>query len=410
MARLLVVGEAAPDGSITKLSTEVATLGRTLAEASGHELAGIVYGANAQGAAQELAAFLPQVRSRRRLVTRCDGGRHRGSPLVVGERRPRTAAGVARTGAISPAPCRPSPGWASSSTRRRCAGDDGPVGRAERIRWPAHHRECLHGHGKGGIITVRPNSVTAEPLATAGSVGAASGGPAPELPSVRIVDRVEEAAASASIEDAKIIVSGGRGVGGAEGFKLVEALASELGGAVGASRAAVDSGWIPYAQQIGQTGKIVKPQLYLALGISGAIQHKVGMQTAGVDRRGQPRSRCPHRRLRGRRRDRRPVRSRPGAARRASGSSGLSAPRERLGAVELAVLLPILAFVALAAGLIVVFRRTDRIVARTREVEGFRAAVRRPCGADRGVARRRDGADRRGPPQRSSPRRPWPTP
>jgi electron transfer flavoprotein alpha subunit len=71
-------------------------------------------------------------------------------------------------------------------------------------------------------------------------------------------------------------------VGGAEGFALVEELAAVLGGAVGATRAAVDSGWIPYAQQIGQTGKIVKPQLYLALGISGAIQHKVGMQTAGT--------------------------------------------------------------------------------------------------------------------------------
>ena len=71
-------------------------------------------------------------------------------------------------------------------------------------------------------------------------------------------------------------------MGGEDGFKLVRDIADALGGAVGATRAAVDSGWIPYAQQIGQTGKIVKPQLYLALGISGAIQHKVGMQTAGT--------------------------------------------------------------------------------------------------------------------------------
>ncbi len=85
---------------------------------------------------------------------------------------------------------------------------------------------------------------------------------------------------AASIDDARIIVSGGRGVGGPDGFRLLEELAEALGGAVGATRAAVDSGWIPYSQQIGQTGKIVKPQLYLALGISGAIQHKVGMQTA----------------------------------------------------------------------------------------------------------------------------------
>jgi electron transfer flavoprotein alpha subunit len=102
------------------------------------------------------------------------------------------------------------------------------------------------------------------------------------VPSVRVVERVEEAGAAASIEEAKIIVAGGRGVGGEDGFRLVEQLADALGGAVGATRAAVDSGWIPYAQQIGQTGKIVKPELYLALGISGAIQHKVGMQTAGT--------------------------------------------------------------------------------------------------------------------------------
>ena len=77
-------------------------------------------------------------------------------------------------------------------------------------------------------------------------------------------------------------MAGGRGVGGPDGFGVVRDLADALGGAVGATRAAVDSGWIPYSQQIGQTGKIVKPALYMALGISGAIQHKVGMQTAST--------------------------------------------------------------------------------------------------------------------------------
>ena len=132
----------------------------------------------------------------------------------------------------------------------------------------------------GGIITVRPNAVTAEPLATAGSTTSLAGAELPQMADVRLVERVEEATAAVSIDDARIIVAGGRGVGGPEGFKLVEDLADALGGAVGATRAAVDSGWIPYGQQIGQTGKIVKPQLYLALGISGAIQHKVGMQTS----------------------------------------------------------------------------------------------------------------------------------
>ncbi|MFL5931732.1 MAG: electron transfer flavoprotein subunit alpha/FixB family protein [Gaiellaceae bacterium] len=85
-----------------------------------------------------------------------------------------------------------------------------------------------------------------------------------------------------SIEDADVIVAGGRGLGAPENFKLVEELAQALGGAVAATRAVVDSGWYPYATQVGQTGKTVSPKLYIACGISGAIQHKVGMQSAGV--------------------------------------------------------------------------------------------------------------------------------
>ena len=97
-----------------------------------------------------------------------------------------------------------------------------------------------------------------------------------------MTDRVEETAAAAPIEEARIIVGGGRGLGNPDGFRLIEELAQALGGAVGATRAVVDAGWISYGQQIGQTGKTVKPALYLACGISGAIQHKVGVQTAGT--------------------------------------------------------------------------------------------------------------------------------
>jgi electron transfer flavoprotein alpha subunit len=95
-----------------------------------------------------------------------------------------------------------------------------------------------------------------------------------------MVQRGEQRGADVNIEDAEILVAGGRGLGKAEGFEQCQALAEALGGAVAATRAVVDAGWYPYAAQIGQTGKTVAPKLYLAAGISGAIQHKVGMQNS----------------------------------------------------------------------------------------------------------------------------------
>jgi electron transfer flavoprotein alpha subunit len=96
----------------------------------------------------------------------------------------------------------------------------------------------------------------------------------------KMVKRGEQRGADVNIEDANILIGGGRGLGKKENFELAEQLADSLGGAVAATRAVVDAGWYPYAAQIGQTGKTVAPNLYLALGISGAIQHKVGMQNS----------------------------------------------------------------------------------------------------------------------------------
>jgi len=98
----------------------------------------------------------------------------------------------------------------------------------------------------------------------------------------RMVEQAHEESEGPSIEDADMIVAGGRGLGGPENFALVEELAKALGGAVAATRAVVDAGWYPYAAQVGQTGKTVSPKLYVAVGISGAIQHKVGMQSSGL--------------------------------------------------------------------------------------------------------------------------------
>jgi electron transfer flavoprotein alpha subunit len=131
------------------------------------------------------------------------------------------------------------------------------------------------------VITVRANSVAPEPAAGAAEEVPVDVSLSDAAKAAKVLDRVVEAKGSRpALTDASVIVSGGRGVGGAENFSVIEALADSLGAAVGASRAATDAGWVPHQMQVGQTGVTVSPQLYIAVGISGAIQHRAGMQTS----------------------------------------------------------------------------------------------------------------------------------
>lgn len=141
--------------------------------------------------------------------------------------------------------------------------------------------QCALRPAEYGVVTIRPNA-----FAVQGSGGNARveplERPAKSYPA-KIESDVEEGTSELALEEAPVVVAGGRGLGGPEPFEtLLKPLAQALGGAVGASRAAADAGWVPYNLQIGQTGKTVTPALYIAVGISGAIQHKVGMRASGT--------------------------------------------------------------------------------------------------------------------------------
>jgi electron transfer flavoprotein alpha subunit len=140
----------------------------------------------------------------------------------------------------------------------------------------------MKANGKPAIVLIRPKSFEVSEKAGAGEIQQLDVTIPDGSKRARVTDRVVEASERVKLEDARVVISGGRGMGGPQNFPLLEDLASALGGAVGASRAVVDAGWVPYSMQVGQTGKSVRPGVYIAVGISGAMQHTVGMKTSKV--------------------------------------------------------------------------------------------------------------------------------
>lgn len=274
------------DGSTPKVTFELATQARTLADQLGGKAHAIVVGKGASQLVETLKAYPLDVIHVNDdadvdaylldpLVDYIDAAAKAiGSALVL---VPNTLTGRDVAGRLV---ARLNAGMLADVTEFKI--DGGAVEAIMPKMGGAAVTTCKVKGGDFAVATVRPNAFSAQQGGSGAAVQPIEK-PAGKTYALNVTSDVEEGTGELALEEAPVVVAGGRGLGGPDPFDtMLKPLASALGGAVGASRAAADAGWVPYNLQIGQTGKTVSPNLYIAVGISGAIQHKVGMRSAGT--------------------------------------------------------------------------------------------------------------------------------